>query len=452
MPHQRLRRRKPDQARRIAFTILRAVTHDGAYANLETARVLGGESLNARDAAFVTELVAGTCRLQGTYDQIITAASGRPDFDPEVQDALRLGAHQILSMRVPDRAAIATTVDLAAAEVGERVAGLTNAVLRKVAAHNLTAWLGRLAHGRDEIGVLALRTHHPRWIAETYVDLLGDEAEKALLANNVAPVTNLVVRPGLASVAELDGKPDRYSPFGAHRAGNPADVPAVAQGRAGVQDEGSQLVAWALARTGAPSGPWLDLCAGPGGKAALLAGLAQAEGARIVANEVQPHRAQLVANALQGYGDGPLVPQVVVGDGTAGPWQNGTFAKVMADVPCTGLGALRRRPESRWRRTPSDLEGLVGLQERLLNAAIDAAAPDGAVAYVTCSPHPAETTEVVERVLGTRTDVVRLDAAEALPEVPSAGDRDVQLWPHRHGTDAMFLALLRRTTSTARGA
>ncbi|MFT3874855.1 MAG: RsmB/NOP family class I SAM-dependent RNA methyltransferase [Propioniciclava sp.] len=442
MPNKTLRRRRPDRPRQLAYRIVRAVTGADAYANLETARVLAEARLEARDAAFVTELVSGTCRLRGTYDRILAAASGRPRFDPPLADALALGVHQLLSMRVPTHAALSATVDLAAASVGEKVAGLTNAVLRKVAARDLDAWVVELSRGEDEIGRLALRTHHPRWIVEAYADLLGEEAEAALATNNVAPLTTLVVRPGLAEVAELDGEPTAFSPFGARRAGNPADLPAVQTGRAGVQDEGSQLVAWALSLADAPAGPWLDLCAGPGGKAALLAGLAAATGERLLASELQPHRAALVHENLRGYHPAPVV---IAADGTRPAWPSGTFARVMADVPCTGLGALRRRPESRWRRTPAHLAELVALQRRLLAGALDSAAPGGVVAYVTCSPHRAETEQVVDAVLAARDDVDILDAPALLPAVPDAARGSfLQLWPHRHGTDAMFCALLRR--------
>lgn len=444
MANRILRRRRPDEPRLTAHRILRAVTDAGAYANLETARVLAHAGLDGRDAAFVTELVSGTCRLSGTYDRVLRAASGRAHFDPPLADALRLGVHQLLSMRVPAHAAIAATVTLAAAEVGEKVAGLTNAVLRKVAARDLAGWVAELSRGEDDLGALALRTHHPRWIAAAYRDLLGEEAEQALAANNVAPLTTFVVRPGLAEVGDLDGEPTLLSPFGARRAGRPGDLPAVRDGRAGVQDEGSQLVAWALSLADAPSGPWLDVCAGPGGKAALLAGLAASSGERLLASELQPHRAALVASALRAY-SGPLAPVVIAADGTRPAWPQACFARVMADVPCTGLGALRRRPESRWRRTADDLAGLVGLQRTLLDRALDAAVPGGVVAYVTCSPHADETSGVVGAVLADRADVEVLDAAAHLPGVPDAAlGPYLQLWPHRHGTDAMFLALLRR--------
>lgn len=450
MADRRLSRRGADHPRTLAYRVLRAVSADDAYANIELGRVLAAERLAPRDAAFVTELVSGTCRLQGTYDRVIAAASGRPTdrLQAEVLDVLRLGAHQLLGMRVPTHAAVASSVELAAAEVGEKVAGLTNAVLRRVADADLSAWVGRLSEGEDPTGALATRTHHPRWIAEEYLRLLGGDAEPALVANNLPAVPTLVVRPGLAEVADLGGEPTRWSPFGATRSGNPGELDAVRASRAGVQDEGSQLVAWALSRVEAPAGDWLDLCAGPGGKAALLAGLAAQQGSRLLAAELQPHRAALVAQALRAYSRHPATrdhaPVVVAADGTRPAWRAASFARVMADVPCTGLGALRRRAEARWRRRPEDLDALGPLQRRLLDGALDSAAPGGVVAYVTCSPHHAETTGVVRDVVAGRSDVEVLRAADALPEVPDAALGDfVQLWPHRHGTDAMFLALLR---------
>jgi 16S rRNA (cytosine967-C5)-methyltransferase len=208
-----------------------------------------------------------------------------------------------------------------------------------------------------------------------------------------------------------------------------------------VQDEGSQLVAWALTRAQAPTGPWLDLCSGPGGKTALLTGLARGTEGPVVAVEPSAHRAALVAAASRAY---PRRPTVLQADGTRPAWRPGSFARVLADVPCTGLGALRRRPESRWRREPGDVEQLHGLQRALLASALDAAAVGGVVAYVTCSPHRRETTDVVTETLAERSGVTLLRAADLLPEVSDAAAGDfLQLWPHRHGTDAMFAAYLR---------
>lgn len=454
------RNRRRDPARQAAFRVLRAVTGSGAYANIELARQRAG--LAPTDAAFATELVNGTCRGMGGYDRVLVAASGRElrTLQPAAVDVLRLGAHQLLGMRVPTHAAISTSVDLAALEVGERLVGLVNAVLRRVAERDWDGWVSVLAVEEDDLGRLALANQHPRWIAEAFARVLpADELPEALAADNVAARPTLVVRPGLAEVAELGGEPTRYSPFGAYADGDPAALPAVAEGRAGVQDEGSQLVSLALSRVEAPSGPWLDVCAGPGGKSALLAGLAAQAGQPMVASELHPHRAALVAENLRAYPEAAR-PLVITADGSRGPWRPGSFARVMADVPCTGLGALRRRPESRWRHQPSDVPELAALQRKLLAAAIDATAPGGVIAYVTCSPHPDETLAVVADAVATGA-VACVSAPDHLPEVPDAsidsepGSRTqapdslseqlVQLWPHRHGTDAMFLALLRRT-------
>jgi 16S rRNA (cytosine967-C5)-methyltransferase len=187
---------------------------------------------------------------------------------------------------------------------------------------------------------------------------------------------------------------------------------------------------------------WLDLCAGPGGKAALLAGLATERGASLVAVEQHKHRARLVERALAGDAGNH---RVIVADGREPIPGAGPFDRVLLDAPCSGLGALRRRPEARWRRQPADVAALRPLQVELLDAALSATRPGGMVAYVTCSPHLAETATVVGDVLGGRDDSQRMDARDYLADVPDLGDGpDVQLWPHRHGTDAMFLALLRR--------
>ena len=448
------RRRRPDRARRAAFDALRAVNGDVAYANLAMSALLRERRLTGRDAAFATELLAGTCRWQGSYDTIIVAAAGRPlkEFQPAVVDLLRLGAHQILAMRVPTPAAVAAGVDLAAATVGERVTRLVNAVLRRIAERSLDEWLDQLSEGLDDHDRLALRTAHPRWIVDAYAELLDpSELERALAANNHSPAISLAVRPGLAEVDDLvraGAEPSGYSPFAARWRGDPAELALVRDGRVGVQDEGSQLVTWALTRVDAAPGWWLDLCAGPGGKSALLAGLTRLDGSKLLAADVAPHRALLVAAALRAYrGDGS-VPTVVVADGTRPGWRSNSFTRVLADVPCTGLGALRRRPESRWRRGPADVEQLHPLQLALLASAIDSAAPGGIVGYVTCSPHRRETTDVLSETLAVRSDVEVIPAAQLLPEVPDAAlGPYLQLWPHRHGTDAMFAGYLRKTRS-----
>lgn len=441
-----------DLARMAAFDTLRDVHSGGAYTNLALGEQIEAHELTPQEAALCTELVNGTSRWQGTYDRIIEAAGGRTldSLQPAIVDVLRLGTHQLLGMRTPTHAAVSTSVDLAGVALGERTTGVVNAIIRKVAAQELDGWLDQLTEGMGELGALTLRTGHPRWIVDAWATVLPvDELADALAADNVPPVPTLVVRPGLAEVDELlenGGGRTRFSPYGVSREGNPSDLAAVRQRRAGVQDEGSQLVALALTRVDAPKGRWLDLCAGPGGKTALLAGLAREQGCTVLANEAHEHRAELVRKAVRAYPHG--VVEVQTGDGTKPTWPPASFARVMADVPCSGLGSLRRRPESRWRRETSDLTELRPLQRELLRSAIASTVPGGVVAYVTCSPHKAETADVVHTVVDELGDAVEvLVARDYLPEVPDCtaqtDERFVQLWPHRHGTDAMFLALIR---------
>ena len=441
-----------DAARLAAYDVLKAVRVDGAYANLVLPTVLRQHRLAGRDAAFATELASGTLRRQGTYDAVLAACVDRPlaKVEAKVLDALRLGTHQLLSMRVPAHAAISTTVDLVRSRVGRGPAGFTNAVLRKVSAHDLDAWVRRVAPDptRDPVGFGSVAHSHPRWVVEELTRAAGaDDIDALLAADNEAPRVVLVARPGRSTIEELPGTPTPFSPYGVVlEGGDPGAVAAVAEGRAGVQDEGSQLVALALVRASVEGRDerWLDLCAGPGGKSALLAALAHAAGAGLLASELQEHRARLVRRSLDGA-DGVL--GVITADGTRPAWPDGGFDRVLVDAPCSGLGALRRRPESRWRRRPADLADLVPLQRALLDGALDSVRDGGVVVYATCSPVLAETAGVVEAVLAGRSDVVVEDAGQLLPDVPDCAGPlpgTVQLWPHRHQTDAMFIALLRK--------
>jgi 16S rRNA (cytosine967-C5)-methyltransferase len=456
-------RRRADPARRAAYDVLRAVADRDAYANLLLPALLTERGLTGRDAAFATELTYGTLRGRGTYDAIVAACSDRDQLDPTVRDVLRLGAHQLLATRVGPHAAVATSVDLAKDVCGPRPSGFVNAVLRRVATRDLDGWTEIVAPSRDRdpYGHLAVRHSYPRWIIEAFADALGRagtaELEDALAAGNLRPDVVLAVTPGRADRDVPGSTPTRWSPYGQRlAAGDPA--PYVASGQAVVQDEASQLAALALTRVSvgdnasdpAPDRLWLDLCAGPGGKARLLAGLAAERGARLVASDVRPHRAGRVLDALR---RAELDPAVIAADGRHVPWRPGTFDRVLADVPCSNLGSLRRRPEARWRKTPDDVSELAAVQRDLLDAAIESVRPGGVVAYVTCSPHLAETSDVVTAVADLRGDVTILDAPAVLADVPglrASDPRFAQFWPHRHGTDAIFLALLSRRSPPAR--
>ncbi len=443
-PHRRGPR--PDPARRAAYDVLAAVRTDDAYANLVLPGLLRQRRIAGRDAAFATELAYGTLRAQGTLDEILGRCVDRPlaDLDGAVRDVLRLGAYQLLRTRVATHAAVSSTVDLARIVTSAGPAKLVNAVLRRVAEHDYPRWLDVVVPADDPIGALAIRHAHPRWVAQVFCDALGGdlaETAAALTGDDERPQVHLAALPGRVGRDELvrgsGGTPGPWSPYAVRlEGGDPGAIEAMRDGRAQVQDEGSQLVTLALATAPLDGSDtrWLDLCAGPGGKAALLGALAVPCGAQVTAVELHEHRAALVAKSAAG-----LPVDVRVADGRE---IEGEYDRVLLDAPCTGLGALRRRPEARWRRQPSDVPALARLQRELLTAALRVTRPGGVVAYATCSPHLAETRVVVD-------DVVRaglgewLDARPALPGVPALGDGPwVQLWPHRHGTDAMFLALL----------
>lgn len=474
-PSQRTRRADP--ARLVAFEVLRAVASEDAYANLVLPARIRHHGLDKRDAGFATELSYGALRGQGTYDAILARCVDRPldQLDPAILDALRIGAHQLLAMRVPAHAALDQTVGLARAVIGAGPSALINAVLRKVSARTLEEWLDLLLSDEtDETKQAAIRYAHPEWIVRALRQSLVahgrpvTEISDLLEADNAAPVVNLVALPGLGSLDEaLEGgaTPGELVEGSALSSGGDLGrLASVREGTTRVQDVGSQLVARAMAGvdlgsagTSSTQSPgtepaaerWLDMCAGPGGKAALLGALARQQGATLLANEPAPHRAKLVRQALAAVPHD--VWHVRTGDGReVGTEMPESFDRVLVDAPCTGLGALRRRPESRWRRTPKDLTDLGPLQRELLKSALAAVKPGGVVAYVTCSPHPAETTAVVSDVLRKRDDLELLDAGAALDSVSLTGHLDAgheltaQLWPHVHRTDAMFLALIHK--------
>ncbi len=449
--------RRVQPARRVAFDVLRAVSESDAYANLLLPQTITEAALAPQDAALATELTYGTLRRQGTYDAIIATAAGRSidQIDSAALDALRLATHQLLATRVAPHAAVNESVNLVADELGRGPAGFANAVLRRISRDTPGQWQERIEQAaRSDDERLGLRTAHPVWIIRAMRRALAaegrvSELEDLLEADNASPEVTLVALPGLAEVEE-PRRPYASTAFGSP-GGDPQTVLRASGGRVRVQDEGSQLVALALTAVKpiTPGERWLDLCAGPGGKTALLAAIARENDVLLEANEVVPARAGLVRGALKAV---PGEVTVHVRDGrdlvAANPDR---FDRILVDAPCTGLGALRRRPEARWRKSPDDVAELADLQAGLLAGALDAVVPGGVVAYVTCSPHLAETSGIVAEVLRTRDDVTELDAAAVLSSVAQspldlAGDGTgrAQLWPHRHGTDAMFLALLQR--------
>lgn len=449
-------------SRRVAYETVRAVHESDAFANLLLPVAIGRAGLNTADAALATELTYGTLRREGTYDAVIASASNRSvvDIDPAVLDALRLGAHQLLSTRVPSHAAVNESVELARAAGGRGAAGFANAVLRRITRDTPGDWMTRIAESaRSDDERLGLVFSHPVWVVRAFRRALAaegraDELEALLAADNASPRVTMAALPGLAEIP-VGVRRTPYSPFGFRLGGgDPEETIRQAGGLVRVQDEGSQLAALALTRATEVVGGerWLDLCAGPGGKTAVLAAEALAHGAILEANEISPARAGLVRKAIAAI---PLDVPVSEEDGRvrAGEFPE-SYDRILVDAPCTGLGALRRRPEARWRKSPADVPELTALQRELLSSAVSALKPGGIVAYITCSPHLAETSGVVADVRREWGEALEeLSAREVLSRIAttdpglaeqSDGSGRAQLWPHRHNTDAMSISLLRR--------
>lgn len=437
----------PDGPRLLAYDILHEVNRNGGYSNLLLPKSLAESSLDERDRGFATELVYGTLRMQGRHDWILSQVSDRPwnEVDPSLVDVARLGAHQLFEMRVPTHAAVSATVELGRKVLGESKASFLNAILRKVSQKSLDEYVSDIALIEDDFERLEILHSHPQWIISAYMDQLRNiaEVEQLLMANNIAARPTLVSWPGLSTQQDLldvGATATPFSPYGAIYDGSPASVDLIVSRKAGVQDEGSQLVADVFSQISRDRNSWLDVCAGPGGKAALLAAIAKNNEIEFSANEISDVRAKLVRQVVQGA----LVTTL---DAREIASLQKTYGAILADVPCTGLGALRRRPEVRWRRSMADLKSLVVLQSEIIDASINVLEPGGIFGYATCSPHLSETRIAVSETLKRHPEMEVLDVSPYLhPNLRETGvDRgSLTLWTHRHNTDAMFLSVMRK--------
>ena len=436
---------KPDAPRLLAFDLITEVNRNEGYSNLLLPQALSSSALEERDRNLATELVYGTLRMQGKHDWVLAQISDRPwsEVDPGIIDVARLGVHQIHEMRIPDHAAVAATVEVARKRIGESKASFVNALLRSVTRKSIDDWFAPLLDIKDPVLRMSIQYSHPEWIISAYYDLLKDwqQVEAALEINNVPALPTLVSWPGYSTQEELialGAEATTYSTLGARWKGNPGSLEIIRHRLAGVQDEGSQLVATVFASV-ANGASWLDLCAGPGGKAALLSSIAAQRDISFTANEISTPRADLVRRVVHGA-------RVWTGDGREVATHGESFDAVLIDAPCTGLGALRRRPEVRWRRTLKDLRELTQLQRELINSAIEVINPGGVLGYATCSPHLAETTVQVSEIIKKHPEMELVDIAPYLPQSLENATRGgaMALWTHLHGTDAMFLAVLKK--------
>jgi 16S rRNA (cytosine967-C5)-methyltransferase len=427
-------------SRETAFAALLRV-EDGAYSNILLPTMLRDSALDARDRAFATDLVYGALRHQRALDYLVGLAADRPveELDPATRVALRLGAYQ-LTRNVPAHAAVGETVAVAP----RRVRGYVNAVLRALAGIGPQwPWPG----GAD-IGAMAVRLSYPDWIVEELVAEYGPaDARASLEVANEPPPVALRVNTRLATVEAVSDElraggveVSRGSlADGALRArgiGDPARLPAVAEGRATPQDEASQAVVGILDPQ--PGETVVDAAAAPGGKATAIAERVGEDG-RVVACDLHAGRIRLVASARDRLGLGRVLP--VVADGRALPFRPARADRALVDAPCSGLGVLRRRAELRWRIRQDDLPRLVELQRDLLRGAAEAVRPGGVVVYSVCT------------LTGDETTGVDAWAERELPQLvaaPSPGapwrprGRGAVLLPHDADSDGMYVLRLHR--------
>lgn len=378
-------------ARRLALDALVAV-EAGARANEVVPALLGASALDARDRGLVTEMVYGTCRMRRACDWLADRfVKGRTDV--EVRAALRLGTYQLGWMRIPPHAAVSATVE----EVRGPGRAVVNAVLRRVAEAGLVRWPDP-----------ATELSYPDWIVARLASDLGPDAARAALVTMNRP----------ASATE---RPDGY-----------------------IQDRASQEVA-AYVAAGA-TGPLIDVCAAPGGKATAMASPAGPTGdppsgapAPVVAADVDRERAGVVVENVRRLGLGAAVP-VVVADAIVPPWRPASFERVLVDAPCSGLGVLRRRPDARWRVQPGDVDRLAGLQRQMLAASVGLVRPGGLLVFSVCTLAAAETVGIDRWLATSRPDLVAI--APPGPPWQGAG-RGALLLPQAAGTDGMFILALR---------
>ena len=428
------------------YELISQVNRDGAFANIRLPELLKKSKLSANDRNLATEMSYGTLRMQGLMDYLAGKFTDRPfnELDPKIQDLLRMGIYQLNQMRIPDHAAVSETVEVARQVAGDSKAIYINAILRKVSSNTFD--LTEL----DNLPVvekLSVKHSHPIWIVNAFYDQLKDWdlVEQLLIADNKSTRPDIVCWPGKSNEEE-------FMKLGAHKIDNlingysidgiPSDFAPIIERRSGVQDRGSQIVVEDFIATWKPGLKWLDMCAGPGGKAAYLFHYLNSieENPSFLANEPVPHRAELVKRVIGN--------DVVVSiDGRNASLFKDTFDRILVDAPCTGLGALRRRPEARWRRKFTDLKDLVSIQHDLLESAYRLLNPKGVIAYVTCSPHISETKAQVANFLADHEDVKILDIA-SLAKANKSGlnsDGTVQLWTHKDQSDCMFIAFLQKS-------
>lgn len=441
----------PD-ARETAYQITRRVHSKGGYLGLLIRYNAGKSGLSARDRSLVAELCYGLQRHRNKIDHLIAYFSNRSldDIDPEVLDILRLGFYQLSEMGTPPHAAVNETVELAKRHLGKG-AGFVNAVLRRaVVAWDEVEWPTR----EDLAGYLEIVQSHPRWLVEYLIKYLGaEDAEGLCLADNRIPTLSLRVNLERTEPSALleeiashgwAGTASRHFPEALVGVGMPYDALMrwLQKGLCVVQDESSMAVSHVV-RPGEGK-TVVDACAAPGGKTTHLAQLG-GESCRVVAVDRNRRRLKALRKVTERLGLQGV--EIVEGDATRLRELVGEVDAVLLDAPCSGLGTLQRNPELKWRRYPGDIANLATVQARLLRGCAEAVKPGGVMVYSVCTFTRGETVRVVGDFLHERDDFSCEDPTPYIPRSLASAvvqGKYIQLMPHRHDMEGMFIARLRR--------
>ena len=421
---------------------------DGAYSHILLPELLRRQKLESRDRAFVTELVYGTVRMRRALDFLLGRVSSRKveSLDPDVRAGLRLGAFQLVT-GVSPHAAVGETVGV----VQERARGFANGVLRALARSGPQYPLP----SGDDVSSIGIRTSHPDWIVQQFIDDLGrDDAISTLALDNEPPVVTLRVNTLRTTVDDVAGElralgidvePGKLDPAAllVRHTGDLGALDAMRSGRVTPQDQASQAVVAALDPQ--PDERILDVASAPGGKATASAERMRDTGL-LLAADLHPARVRTVMRSARRCGLGVISPAVA--DGRSLPVTDASFDRVLLDAPCTGLGVLRRRPDARWRVQPRDATDLAELQRALLVSAARAVRPGGRLVYSVCTLTRIETLGVDAFAASELPDFVALDP----PGAPwRRHGRGALLVPSAARTDGMFVLVLQRSADAVPG-
>lgn len=430
-------------SRLVAHQLLTRVQTDDSYINLLLPSFISKSGLAEQDRGLVQELAYGALRWQLQYDAFIDLLASGKKVEDGVRIALRLGLHQLFRMRIPTHAAINETVELVKV-VSPRAAGFANAILRNADRKGFDSLLAEATKGLGTLKAQSITYSHPEWIIGALLDALALDGRGAikqvLSANNETPQINIAALSKSArdSLVDQGFEKSKVSPIGFVMDGNPE--PYLAKD-VRVQDLGSQLVGLVLSKLSTPNSRYLDMCSGPGGKSAvLLSGLTDGT---LDCFEPSHHRAELVREAVGHDSRANVIEKI----GQEAP--TNTYDAVLLDAPCSGIGSLRRKPESRWRKQAIQLKQLEKTQAELIDAGINSLRRGGVLLYSTCSPVISETNSQVVDALARHPEVELVDLKPILAELsPSLQLNEnrltVQLWTDLHETDCMFMAAFRK--------